>query len=756
MLGSARVEPGEPWVVGERRTWQLIYTVGAYGIDESGAIAVARSIADDGEMPQAERPGDAGYVTARTDGDAKLRIWYDKDYYIRPWRGCTVVRVYDGALAPGEHIVITFGDRSQVGAGIRAQTFPESRHRVKVLVDPFGTGHYEEIAASPVVSVVPSDPAHLELVAPSFAEPGAPLTMHVRALDRFGNPTPRFQSQVTVDGGTVPAQNLEQGTLVQVSLVQGPLAQCSLVAEDGGVATLSVPGLPQGVHRLRVRSATGLMGFSNPILCGGERPAPRLLWADLHGQTEETIGTGTAEEYLRFARDRGLVDIAAWQGNDLEITSKTWAEVRKQTKAFHAPGRFVTILGYEWSAPTPNGGDHNVYFLGDDEAQVVHSSKWLVGDRSGDQAHRADLLWGSFNGRRDVMGIAHVGGRPANLGCYNPEFVPAIEIHSHHGTFEWFAEEALHRELKVAFVAGSDDHTGRPGLSWPLEESAPGFVSFDVKGGLAGIYAPALTREAVWQALWERRCYATSGDRILLWVEADGHPLGSEYEGSTTPTISGWVEGTDDIWEIELRNGARVIHRLPLMVPDQAETHHRVKVEWSGVRTRGRAKKTRWDGSLRVTGARILAAEGFAFDRDTEGIQHCSHDTVTWRSSTSGDVDGVILDLDRLEGAELDLETPPITLRQRLNALGWEPTVHEAGGVNQRVRLSLISLQPGPKGYRFAFRDERPCPGYNAYWVRVLQRNGAMAWSSPVYYTHVSGGAAPCVGSAERGAGPHG
>jgi hypothetical protein len=39
-------------------------------------------------------------------------------------------------------------------------------------------------------------------------------------------------------------------------------------------------------------------------------------------------------------------------------------------------------------------------------------------------------------------------------------------------------------------------------------------------GGLTAVYAPALTRESIFDAIKARRCYATSGPRIRLAVKA--------------------------------------------------------------------------------------------------------------------------------------------------------------------------------------------------------------------------------------------
>ncbi|MCY4141089.1 MAG: hypothetical protein OXF56_22835 [Rhodobacteraceae bacterium] len=68
---------------------------------------------------------------------------------------------------------------------------------------------------------------------------------------------------------------------------------------------------------------------------------------DLHGQSEETIGTGTAEQYLAFARDRAFLDACAHQGNDFRITDAFWNRVNSLTARFDQPGRFVALPGYE-------------------------------------------------------------------------------------------------------------------------------------------------------------------------------------------------------------------------------------------------------------------------------------------------------------------------------------------------------------------------------------------------------------------------
>ena len=58
-------------------------------------------------------------------------------------------------------------------------------------------------------------------------------------------------------------------------------------------------------------------------------------------------------------------------------------------------------------------------------------------------------------------------------------------------------------------------------------------------GGLTAVYADAFTRPAFWVGLKNRRCYATTGARIILDFEIDGYPLGAEIDigGPDDPLI---------------------------------------------------------------------------------------------------------------------------------------------------------------------------------------------------------------------------
>ena len=714
-LGWAEIEPKGDAIAGGLGSWKITYHVGRLGIDDGGSIRIARRSVSDLESPQLDDPQSSGYTTVATTGAVRLVTEYDRRGHIRPWRGALQVDVRDGSLYERDTVTVTFGDGSQGGPGLRMQTFREQEHIFKVLVDCFGTGRFEETLDSPRIRVIGGPADSIQVAAPSEAVVGRPFSVTVRALDSWGNRSDGYKGRISF-GSSDPEASFP--------------ADYTFDEDDVGAkrlegVVLNTPGL----QNISVRDEAGREAISNPIIVRREEPELRLFWGDFHGQTKQTVGTGTVDEYFSFVRDVAAMDFGSWQGNDFQVTKELWSEVCEKVKVYNDPGRFVAFLGYEWSGLTPAGGDHNIYFLGDDE-EIHRSNHWLIEDRSDEDTDRYPVseLWETFRGRTDVMAVAHVGGRHANLDFHDPERVPLVEVHSHHGTFEWFLEEALERGLRVGFVANSDDHTCRPGLTYPSG-------GFTTKGGYTGVYTTELTREDLWEALWSRRCYATTGERMILHVDVDGHVMGDEFETDEPPKISVRIMGTAPLHEVEVKRGVETIHRHPFAKP-RDDADRLIKIEWSGVRVRSRPKRVDWEGGLRIDRGRIASFEEFAFDYSLQGVRRITNQRLEWASTTGGDSDGVILRLNAPDDAELTFYSKPATFSFRLDEIGYEPLVIDAGGVNQRVRVSAISGEKLPMNLEFSYVDEDPEEGVNPYWVRMVQSDGAMAWTSPVYVAY--------------------
>jgi hypothetical protein len=712
-LGSATITPDTPVVAGEYGTWRIDYVVGVSGIDDGGRLRLALRSVSDWAAPQLSDSAAADYVTIAASAPVRLTPTFGGDG-IRPWNRTLTVRVSDGALAPDDVVTLVLGDTSGGGPGMRAQTFPERHFSFRLQADPFGTGLYQDVAflGFPIVA---GPAARLVAVAPSDAIVGEPAWLQVRALDRWGNPDAAYRGRVAF-AGDVPA---------------GLPASYTFTAEDAGVHRFE--GLrfdAEGVRVVTVADAeAGWRATSNPLRCHAARPAQRIYWGDLHGQTGETVGTGSLADFFAYARDVAAVDATGHQGNDFQLTAAIYDDIQAHVARFHQPGRFVTFHGYEWSGNTPAGGDRNVYYL--HGGPLHRSSHAQVPDTSDVESDRypADRLFATFQGREDVLLVPHIGGRHANLAYHAPELEPVIELASQWGRFEWFARDALERGLRVGFIGGSDDHSGRPG--W----SAPTLAHHGVRGGLTAFLATDLTREALWEALRARRCYGTSGARIVVDVTVDGHPMGSECTASAPPRVRCRVIGTAPIDTVELRRGLETVATYRVRPAPAPGDPWRVRVAWRGARNRGRGRALDWSGEIVVDGGRITGVADYAIDSPLEGVTSWDAACVRWRSHTVGDWDGVVLDLDGDDRTVLRFTAPTTAFTVALGDLGRDGVRHTGPLLEQQVGIERLALQDGPREAALDWHDDTPVDGVNSYWVWVTQMDGELAWSSPVYVT---------------------
>jgi hypothetical protein len=715
--GYAVVSPDEPVVAGTTGTWQVKYTAGKYGVDDGGTIKVSYKMASDWGTPQMVDPAAFEYLTVRTSGKAKLRIRYETRAYLRPYFRTIQIDVYDGSLIAGDEVVVTFGDTSGGSKGSVAQTFIDDDFRFIVSIEAFQTGVFYEVPAKTRLCIVAAAPEKLIAIAPSRVDAGEGWVM-VKAQDRFGNLAGGYRGTVEF----LPQPGLS-----------GLPAKYTYTEEDGGSHFFyGIRFDKPGIVRLGVADGAGLTAFTNPVDVSARATRDGVFWGDFHGQTKNSVGTGTVEQYFAFGRDRSALDFSAHNANDFQVLKEHWDDVKEMSKRFNEPGRFITFLGSEWSGSTPAGGDHNVYYLGD-EAPLHRSSHWQVPDKSDEalDCYPVDELYRAV--KKDgltAMIVPHVGGRYANLDYHDPELEPVVEVCSAHGRFEWIMQDAIARGYKVGAVADSDDHTGRPGASYPTKGH------FHVRGGLTAVFAKGKTREAIWDAIKARRCYATSGERILLDFRMNGRMMGEEVFCKSEPLdFTVRVNGSAGIYRCEIKRGLETVYTYS---PATKRNPARIRIAWGGARLRSRDRHSRWTGGLSLTGGKIVGATGFAFDAPWKGIQRWDESSVRWQSTTAGDIDGVMLEVDAPDSAVLSFDTPTAAFSITLGEIRKKDLRHDAGLLNQHVEIGTAPEGCNPADVEFSYREAAPRPGTTPYYVVVMQDDGEMAWSSPVFITSVS------------------
>jgi hypothetical protein len=693
---------------GELGRWSLTFHP-AVALAAGSRFALARRWPSDWGVPQSNDPAGADYVCVETARGAALRWWHER---VQPWHPFDHVLQVEllATVGADEALVVRYGDGRGGSPGARAQTFIEEASPISVRLRPAGQSRWTEIAR-PGIRVVGSTPLRLVATAPSRVVAGERFAIHVRIEDRWGNPASDFDRKIAVDGH--------------------PESRCRLESARGGVARLSLALTQPGVHRLTLADpGRAYVSEANPIRVEA-KPATRLYWGDIHAQSVIGCGARTVENFYRHGRDFAALDFASHQPNCFLVSSPEWREKEAIAAKLNEDGRFVTLLGVEWSASYALGGDHNIYFPGD-TAELHRCSHEYVADKSdaaSDLPHIKDVH-AHYRGS-DTLIAVHVGGRTTNLEWYDDGLDRLLEVHSTHATSEWFLFDALKRGYRFGVTAGSDGVDGRPGASHPGHMAVR-----NVRGGLVAVAMPELSRASLWQALKAKRCYATTGERILVELTADGHGLGESYVASGAPSFAIAIEGTAPLMSVELFRGTEPVFTAPIAAADPRPSGE-IRIAWSGIKTPGNFERSRmaWHGRLDVVGGRLRSAHGWAFDTPDEGIVEQGPTSLIWRSLTGGDWDGVVVTLDESTDTTLVFATEPINFALRVADLARGPFAIAAEAPYRRVCVARLPRAPAPASWSGRFTDRDAGRGEHLYWLRVRQEDGAYAWTSPIFVT---------------------
>ena len=116
-------------------------------------------------------------------------------------------------------------------------------------------------------------------------------------------------------------------------------------------------------------------------------------------------------------------------------------------------------------------------------------------------------------------------------------------------------------------------------------------------------------------------------------------------------------------------------------------------------------------------------------------MRHWDQTSVTWVSTTAGDIDGVLLTIDAPDGAILAFDTPTARFSVTLGEIRMRDVRIDAGALDQHVSLSTAGAGTNPRDVAFTFTDHHEAEGEVPYYVTVLQEDGEMAWSSPIFVT---------------------
>ena len=282
----------------------------------------------------------------------------------------------------------------------------------------------------------------------------------------------------------------------------------------------------------------------------GDEPV-KLLFGDLHKHSNVSRCSGGTEpsldDHYRYSHDVCQYDFMMMSDHSQHTTDFNWWRIQKLADFYYLPGVFTTLFGYEASLKWPEG-HRNIVFPAR-PAPIVRPGV--------DGANDREAIWKVLAGQKAIT-IPHTSADPRmgnDWAVNDPDVERLVEMfQACRGSYECagcprqhanataeggFVQDALAKGYRLGFICSSDHGYG---------------VSY------ACVYAKGNSREEVFDALHEKRCYGSTSYGIVLDVRADGHFMGEEYAGGEAgAALTIHARGPAAIRSVEVISNAKVV-----------------------------------------------------------------------------------------------------------------------------------------------------------------------------------------------------
>ncbi|VYT91198.1 DUF5011 domain-containing protein [Clostridium tertium] len=287
--------------------------------------------------------------------------------------------------------------------------------------------------------------------------------------------------------------------------------------------------LEEGQHIVKIEAKDNLGNLSEKewrFIIGEVKK--NLYFGQLHSHTNISDGTGTVDEAYQYAENVADVDFLAitdhsnWFDNDTKANitdgsaSTKWKTGRDAANTYNKNGEFVAIYGYEmtWSGST--GGYGHINTFNTEGFETRSNSKMNL------QAYYNVLK----TQQQSLAQFNHPGKTFGDFGdfAYYDESIDnvinLIEVGNGEGeirssgyfkSYEYYTR-ALDKGWHLAPSNNQDNHKGKWG---------------NANTGRTVIEASDLTREGIYDAIRNRRAYATEDENLRISYEVNGNTMGS-------------------------------------------------------------------------------------------------------------------------------------------------------------------------------------------------------------------------------------
>lgn len=489
----------------------------------------------------------------------------------------------------------------------------------------------------------------------------------------------------------------------------------------------------------------------------------RVFYGDLHNHCNLSYGQGSLAAALHNARlqldfasitvhaawpdlpvdDPELAYLVAYHQDGFAKAQRHWDDYLRQIEAHNDEGHFVTFPSFEWHSSVY--GDHCIYYQNAQNSPLI--------DAPDLKAMRQALREVATPSWLIPHHIAYRKGyRGIDWAAFSDELSPVVETFSFHGSAEsssapypYLHSMGPRDERSTAQHGWAQGHRFGVIGSTDHHNAMPGSYGY----GRLGVWASSLSRDAIWDAIQQRRTYALTGDRMVLAFALNDTPMGGLAPATDHRELQVSVRAGDALDAIDILHNNQLIHRETVypQAVDAGIFKLSLEVGWGE-----QDVAFAWDVTIRVAQGTLREVEprfrgwgptdqappdaDFAYTRwQRSQPDEVCFQTKTWRNAS--------LHTPRTEGLCLEIEGDRATrLHLTINGDDHELTLSELiGGAKSLYTGGFVSpalyLHRAVPEAAFTcdvtYLHEHTSQQRDWYTVRVRQHNNQWAWSSPIW-----------------------
>lgn len=420
------------------------------------------------------------------------------------------------------------GKNAKINLTIRdtlAQSIIEKNKKIEIIVRKPGENPHL-LEDSPTIHIKSGKFDHINAIVPSIVMVNEEFSCLLRCEDKYNNLNTQFSGQVKLyrtskkeDKKLIISKKIE-------SINKGYIKIDNLTIDRPGVYFLEA-------------MYDDIFYQSNPLECRPNQEEIKLYWGYIHGHTKKSDGMRTLHDYFENLIKSGLDFGTSTEHDRLkETTDEDFDEIKEVVEKYNKEDDFTSIFGYEYGTWYTGYGDICIYHY-DNNTPIFRSEKNKYNSTP-------KLIKNLKQYSENVLMVGHhTALRPGyrNWKYFNNNLEKLVEIYSTWGNQEYsfsngnpipprykffgygkyarkrgailgkkgcYVKDALEKGYKLGFIAGGDDHFGAfPSGSIDIDNGI-------YPSGIMAVWTTHLTKDKLWDALNNRKCYGTTGPRVIL------------------------------------------------------------------------------------------------------------------------------------------------------------------------------------------------------------------------------------------------